>query len=284
MTAEQWCDVLHELGRLGTMRVKFQGGEPTLHPDFRELTKAARDAGMITATVTNGSVVARKPELLDYLEEIVVSLDSLRPEVHDGLRGAGSFEAATGAIEVALERRIRTYVNMALTQENVSDLEAMLAFCESQGMKMNAQPIKFGLDYYDDEARKIALTPEQIRGVHRQLAEWSRQGRSVMFSPWSYSRVLSWPDTSLNTIQSEEYSKCVAGSFSIHIDPNGDIVPCIPAMNSLAPKNILKDGLHEALRQARNHKCADCWSAYLNERKLLFKLRPAALLGFFRRG
>lgn len=284
MTTEQWCAALRELRKLGTMRVKFQGGEPTLRSDFREIAKAARDAGMLTAAITNGRAIAANPLLLDYLDELVVSLDSVRPEVHDRLRGRGSFAAAARAIDLALERGLRTYVNMALTQYNLADLEPMLLFCESKGMKMNAQPIKFGVQYYDDEARKLALTPDQIRAVHVQLAEWSRQRRAVMFSARSYLKALIWPDISLNTIRSEGNSKCMAGDFYVHINPNGDIVPCIPATTGIAAKNILKDGLYEALRHTKRHKCGDCWSAYLNERKLLFGLHPVALREFFRRG
>ena len=42
MTTEQWIQVIRGLGRLGTMRIKFQGGEPTLRTDFSELCEEVR--------------------------------------------------------------------------------------------------------------------------------------------------------------------------------------------------------------------------------------------------
>jgi hypothetical protein len=48
--------------------------------------------------------------------------------------------------------------------------------------------------------------------------------------------------------------------------------------------NIRHDGLEEALRHAKWHDCGDCYTAYLNERKLLFSLRPSALWQMVRRG
>lgn len=284
LSTEQWIQVFRELRKLGTIRIKFQGGEPTLRPDFYELSREAWNAGMITSTVTNGICVASNPELLDYIKEVVVSLDSLSPEINDQLRGEGAHAGAIKAIEISLQKGKKTYVNMALTQKNVAGMEEMLEFCESKGMRMNAQPIKFGVEYYDDEAKEIALTHEQIRNVHLQLAEWKKQGRSVLFSAASYLQVLDWPDLDVNAVQIQGYSKCMAGNFYFHIDPDGDIIPCIPFCSEFTPKNILRDGLYEALLHTRYHHCGDCWSMYLNERKSLFKLQPAALVEFFKRG
>ena len=42
-------------------------------------------------------------------------------------------------VDVALQRGLRTYVNMVDTRENFSDLEALLEFCEDRGVLMNAQ-------------------------------------------------------------------------------------------------------------------------------------------------
>jgi MoaA/NifB/PqqE/SkfB family radical SAM enzyme len=284
MTTEQWRTIIRGLRALGTIRIKFQGGEPTLRPDFAELCWEARNAGMITSTVTNGMKIASRPELLDPLREVVVSLDSLRPEVNDSMRGEGAYEGAMAAIHLALEKGLKTYVNMALCQVNLKDLESMLTFCESKGMKMNAQPIKFGVIYYDDESRQLALAPSQIREFHLQMIKWKKQGRGIMFSASSFLRALDWPDLTQNTIRSQVDSDCMAGKFYFHINPDGDVIPCIPHNADFTPKNILKDGLYEALRHVRYHNCGDCWSPYLNERKALFKLRPAALLEFTKRG
>jgi MoaA/NifB/PqqE/SkfB family radical SAM enzyme len=284
LTTEQWYRILRELRRLGTLRIKFQGGEPTLRPDFLEICREARRLGMITSAVTNGMKTSAKPELLDPLMEVVVSLDSLRPDVNDFMRGPGAFEGATKTIDLSLERGIKTYVNMALCQKNLEDLEGMLTFCEQRGMKMNAQPIKFGVVYYDDSARLFALTPDQIREFHLQMINWKKQGRGIMFSVSSFQKALDWPDLTQNNMRCQGDSACMAGKFYFHIDPDGDVIPCIPHGADIRPKNILKDGLVEALRQVRHHNCGDCWSPYLNERKALSRFRPEAVIEFFKRG
>lgn len=60
--------------------------------------------------------------------------------------------------------------------------------------------------------------------------------------------------------------------------------PCVQHGAELTPKNMVRDGLEAALRNAQRHDCGDCCTAYLVERKALFALRPTALMEMMRRG
>jgi len=283
MTTEQWRAVIHRLGTLGTIRFKFFGGEPTLRPDFQELTSEVRRAGIIAAATTNGQIIPSRPELLDYLDELIVSLDSSNPESNDRLRGEGSYRRAVQTIELSLQRGIRTFVNMVLTRENLSDLEEMLEFCESKGVLMNAQPVAFGRGRYRSENQAYALTSEQIRTLHLNLARWKRQGRGLMFSAKSYQKVAEWPDHTILSVRSPGESPCVAGKDFIYIDANGDVIPCCQYESDFTPKNIVREGLDEALRHVRRHDCGKCWRVFYNERLAVFRLKPYALREVFRR-
>jgi len=284
MSTEQWKAVIRGLSRLGTLRIKFQGGEPTLRTDFRELCAEARASGMRTATITNGWPTAENPALLDYLHEVIVSLDSPRADVNDRLRGAGCHEHAVRTLELAAERGVRAYVNMVITRDTLPDVESMLEFCEARGFGLNAQPVGFGSASYDEAARPMALSPDETRTTQRRLAQWKREGRPLMFSPAAYEKALSWEDLGEPTTPSRGESSCMAGKFYVHIQPNGDVHPCVQHRAHFTAKNILSDGLDGALRHAQVHDCGDCWIAYLNERKNVWGLKPAALLAILRRG
>ena len=284
LSTGQWRDVIRGLGALGTLRIKFQGGEPTLRADFRELCAVSQEAGIMAAVVTNGFGIAESPALLDHLDEVVVSLDSPRAEVNDELRGPRCFEHATRTIDLARQRGVRVFVNMVLTSRNVADLEAMLTFCEAKGARLHAQPVAFGLAFYDERARALALSPDDVRAAHGRMAAWKREGRAMMFSAAAYEKVMRWPDLGALTEASEGPSGCMAGKDYVHIEPNGDVHPCVMHGPPFEPLNIVRDGLEAALRRAQRHECGDCWSTYLNERKLVFGLRPAALLEMARRG
>lgn len=284
LTTEQWRSIIRGIGELGTLRIKFQGGEPTLRADFRALCAEAQRAGIITAVTTHGLKIAAHPDLLDHLDEVVISLDSPTPEIHNRLRGPGTHAGAVQAIDLARERGRRTYVVMVVSRENYSQLEPMLEFCEGRGIRMHAQPVLFGRAPFDDTARHLALTDEQVRRMHRRLAEWKRQGRALMFSEPTYQKVAEWPDHGVLTTRSRAESSCMAGEFYVHIEANGDVWPCSQHGANFTPKNVIRHGLAEALRHVRHHDCGECFTAYLNERKAVFGLRPAALLEIARRG
>jgi MoaA/NifB/PqqE/SkfB family radical SAM enzyme len=239
---------------------------------------------MIAAVVTNGLGIADEPEIADHLDEVVVSLDAVTPEIHDRLRGAGTHARVVRAIDNALDRGVPTYVVMVVSTFNYDELEAMVEFCERRGLKMNAQPALFGRSYFDDTARSIGLEHDQIREMHTRLAEWKRRRRPLMFSAATYNRVVSWPDYDEVSTRSEGRSRCFAGRFYAHIDPNGDVTPCQQHDSDLVPRNVIRDGLEEALLHAAHHHCGDCYPTYLNERKALFGLRPSALIEVLRRG
>ena len=52
------------LYRRGIRYVKFQGGEPLLHPDIVSLVEAVRAAGIRPASITNGWLLPQKIENL----------------------------------------------------------------------------------------------------------------------------------------------------------------------------------------------------------------------------
>jgi MoaA/NifB/PqqE/SkfB family radical SAM enzyme len=283
LSTREWGDALRGLAEAGTIRVKFQGGEPTLRKDFREISAAAQSAGLVTAVVTNGTMIAKDPSLLDGLNEVVVSLDALTAARHDRYRGAGSHAAAMRALETALARGLPTYVNMVVHRDTVQELEPMLEFCESRGYRLNAQAVMFGHDYQDSTAEALRLPELDERAIYRQLAAWKRAGRALMFAASTYERTSRWPDFTELTRSSDGPSTCMAGRFYVHIEPNGDVHPCGIHRGPFIPLNLAREGLDAALRNAAVHSCGDCSLAYLNERKAVFGLRPSALLEVVRR-
>ncbi len=285
MTTEQWREAIRGLASCGALRIKFQGGEPTLRQDFAELCRTARSEGMITAVTTNGVQIADDPTLLDGLDEVVVSLDSVTAGLHDDVRGAGTHEAAVRAIDEARERGVKTYVVMVVGRRNVDDVEAMIGFCEERGIRLHAQPIVFGRAPYDDAARSLGLDDAGVRALHHKLAEWKRAGRPLMFSAASYLRVTRWHDFGRLTENSPGPSRCMAGRDYVHVQPDGDVWPChLHGATGFVPGNVVRDGVEAALLAARRHNCGDCFTTYLNERKAVFGLRPHALAEVLRRG
>jgi MoaA/NifB/PqqE/SkfB family radical SAM enzyme len=284
LTTEQWLTTLRGLARLGTLRIKFQGGEPTLRHDFKTLCAESRRLGILTAVVTNGIRLVEQPDLYDELDEVVVSVDGPVAELHDAQRGPGTHAVAVEALTQARRRGLPAFAVMVATRDTLPHVEEMLDFTERLGVGLHVQPVIFGRAAFDDGARGIALRDDEVRALHHRLAAWKRAGRRLMFSARVYERVSAWKDFGELTTRSAGTSGCMAGRFYVHIEANGDVWPCHQNGSTLRPKNIVKDGLVEALRHVQNHDCGDCFTAYLNERKQVFGLDPRAVLELIRRG
>lgn len=284
MTTAQWCDLVGRLATLGTYRIKFQGGEPTIRKDFDEICQAAKRAGLVTAVTTNGYGLASCPDHLRHLDEVVVSLDALSPELHDRYRGSGSHATGMHALDLAKTKGCKVYINMVVHRDTLHELEPMLEFCERRGLGLNAQAVMFGKEYQDDEAKFLALSHHDEQQMYQRLAGWKRQGRPLMFSADSYERTSRWPDYRTLSVRGRSPSTCMAWHDYIHIEPNGDVHPCGLHGASYTAKNVLRHGLEAALLNAQHHDCADCSLVYLNERKALFGLRPSAVREVLRRG
>lgn len=284
MSTAQWIDTIERFRTVGTMRIKFQGGEPTTRKDFAEICRATQSAGVLTAVVTNGIAIAKQPRLLDALDEVVVSLDAVTPALHDRHRGAGTHALAVRAIEEALARGRRAFVNMVVTTDTIGQVEPMLDFCEARGIGFNAQPAMFSRHYQDPAAASLGLSASDEHALERRLAAWVREGRGLMFSAGAHDHAARWPDYTSPTTPSRGESTCMAGRFYVHLEPNGDVFPCVLQGSPFVPMNIVTDGFDAALLNARHHTCGDCFLPYLNERKALFGLRPAAVLAWLKRG
>lgn len=84
LSREEAIEVVQQLAEIGFEKITFAGGEPTLCPWLTELITTAKDAGLTTMIVTNGSQLtdAFLQNNKGKLDWIAVSIDSLNPETN----------------------------------------------------------------------------------------------------------------------------------------------------------------------------------------------------------
>lgn len=129
---EQALTVVEQLAAAGFDKITFAGGEPTLCPWLGELIELAKQRGLTTMLVTNGSRLLT-PGWLDthgaHLDWVVLSIDSADPSTHERLGRsvagqAGGALAAEHYLVIAAElrrRSVRLKVNTVVTTENAGE-------------------------------------------------------------------------------------------------------------------------------------------------------------------
>ncbi len=274
--------ILSEFARLGTVRIKFLGGEPLLRNDIGELIAEVRRLGMRSAMVTNGFLIPEKMEMVRQLDELVISLDG-NEEAHDRQRGRGTWRRVMRAVEACAAEELDFFLTAVVTRESAGDVDWLLETARRFGVMVNFQIPQFNEEMYGKDARAWMPSPEAIRAILVKIIAAKEAGAPVLFTARSYRHTHGWVDFSQERVERPgELSPCTAGRYFLQMEPNGDIYPCVLHVGTFQPKNAARDGVETAWRHAQRHSCFDCYNTWLNENRAIFDLRPEVLSNFWR--
>lgn len=224
-------DVLAAAERYGVLEVVLSGGEPTLHPQFKQVLDATHMLSRTAAVlITNATRVDdARAQLIGEanLARVCVSLDSADPEVHALARGDNHARVLAGL------RRIRSTglpvtVISVVHQGNYRRIGELSEWLLAEGL---ADQHHLCSPSYSGEARQhypaLALrhddylaVQEQIDARHESLA---RQGLFVTFNSF-------WPATGQRSsvvdagrsLTLQQVSEQVKGVL-LHVRPNGEM-------------------------------------------------------------
>lgn len=138
LSTAQCLEVVRQLAALGVREVTLIGGEAYLRPDWLELVRAVRAAGMDCSLGTGG--LALTPRLVGLakdagLQSASVSLDGLK-DVHDAVRGVpNSYERALAAVQAIAAAGLVAAVTSQLNRRSMAQLDAMLEAIADAGAK-----------------------------------------------------------------------------------------------------------------------------------------------------
>lgn len=223
MDFDLWCGrIIPQLKQVGVRSLTLSGGgEPTLHPQFRELASAALAAGLPLGLYTNATLLSA--ELAAFIKAnfrwVVVSLDEPCAEEYREAKQSDQFEAALTGIRrlVSAAGAARITISFLLRPTNLNRIEEMLRVYRSLGAdRVEFRPIV--LTHYEDPTRLL----EPPFWVDEAVTALGRLG------------LLSAPDVEvpLDKFQhlrrwERAYPVCHAVRFTGVITPNGKVWVCV---------------------------------------------------------
>jgi radical S-adenosyl methionine domain-containing protein 2 len=134
-------EILRAIRRAGVHKVTFSGGEPTLHPHIIGLAQYAKEIGLSTSIVTNGTKITPEFARLigNCLDVVAVSIDSSleSTEVSLGRGTGGHVRQALTACRLVKSEGIRLKVNTVVTKLNwTEDLRHMIELIAPERWKV----------------------------------------------------------------------------------------------------------------------------------------------------
>lgn len=159
-----WKRFFAELGECAVMDVTFQGGEPFLREDLRELIESVIENRMRFSILSNGTRITE--EMAGFIAEtgrcdtVQVSIDGSTADVHDAFRGTGSFDAAVGGVRTLQQFGLPVSVRVTIHRRNVNDLDNIARFIlDDLGLPGFSTNSAGSLGVCRQNAAEVLLTP-----------------------------------------------------------------------------------------------------------------------------
>ena len=135
-----------EADKLGMYEVLIEGGEPLVCKELYEIIQIFGADRFYIEMTSNGYLlteqVAQKLKQAG-MSRVSISLDSTKPEIHDGYRGVkGAYEHALKALENAKNAGMQASVNFLVGHYNIhsGEIEEIAEFCQKHDYHFSIVP------------------------------------------------------------------------------------------------------------------------------------------------
>lgn len=263
---EDFLSLLREWNKVNNINEKGQinltGGEPFIREDIWKVLDFIKknNSELTFGILTNGSLLTEEivKRLKDYSPKIVqISLDG-GEEVHDKIRGEGSFKEVTKALKLLKKYNIKALVSFTANRGNIEEFREVVKVSRKYGaykvwtdrmVPVSSENMVESLNN-DETVKYINIIKREQKRLLNRVSKTKVSGeRSLQF---------------LNG-NNPCYS-CSAGDGLIILMPNGDVMPCrrLPIIAGNIKKSSLKDIYFNSLefKKLRNLKipkeCEGC--------------------------
>ncbi|MCD7819065.1 MAG: radical SAM protein [Lachnospiraceae bacterium] len=271
-TAQEWIRLGEIAKEKGMLYLLLTGGEPFSRPDFREIMEGLHRLGLLISINSNATLI--DDETVAWLKEVPptrmnITLYGASNETYARLcRNPQGFTQVTHAIHLLKEAGISIKINCSVTPHNADDLEEIFAFCEREGLIIQATsymfpPLRRNASMIGKNER---FTPEEAAWYSAKI-EYLSNGKERFLEHVAANDLEGLPvdqDSDCQDIEGEGM-RCRAGKCSFWVTWDGRFLPCgmLPATN--AP-DVFQIGFDEAWKQVTEEaaairlpaKCKNC--------------------------
>jgi len=241
------------------------GGEPFLRSDIFKVLEEIKSRGFGLSILSNGVLINReKAKMLSTLGITGVQVSMEGPEeVHESIRGKGSFSSAIKGVQHLLEAGISVTLNVTLSDINADYFMEMVELSSSIGVQ------RLGFSRLVPSGRGASLLhtmlkKTKVKKLYETILSLKLDGLEIVTGDPVFSQMLS---SNTKDSGSVPLGGCAAGVSGMTILQDGTITPC--RRLNVPIGNIRKDSLRElwatsgVLLKLRNRnyysdKCGRC--------------------------
>lgn len=240
----------------------ISGGEPLLSEHLFQVAEELASKDFEWYLLTNGTLVTvevAKQLKRQRVAGVQVSLEGPR-DIHDAIRGEGTYDAAVKGIRQLLAEGIMVIANMTLSQMNAQSMELMIF----EMKKLGVQRLGFSRMVPMGRATEIAglFEQEAVKKLYTELMAKKEPGLELVTGD-PLAMQLRHKGQQLNVA----CGGCAAGVSGLTLRADGIVVPC--RRLDIPIGNVRSDSLREIwatsdiltrlrTRECYNSKCGSC--------------------------
>ncbi|MBI4919057.1 radical SAM protein [archaeon] len=217
LNTEEIIRGINALKNKGFSHIKFTGGEPFVRKDLVEVLEYAANSGLVVDVSTNASLVTKeKAQRLASagLNMVHVSVDGHIKEIHDGVRGEGTFVRTLNGLQNIVNEGIYVRVGTVIFKQNDSYLRNVVELCLQQGV--------------NEVIFSIMEPAGRIAGDYSSVTQKSAQELADTIDELSLGyigRIKVHHNFNPNA-ENSTCSSCPGGKKFLYIDNLGRVSPC----------------------------------------------------------
>lgn len=219
MTTQHIFRLLEEWAGMGVFSVIITGGEPTIHPDFIEITRYAHSLGFTVGIATNGMPLT--DQLLSQIPQDDVIISISIDEAHgQGNKGESDFDFVTRRLLKVRDYGFNTSIMTTTTHDNAPQLNQIITWAIENDVSLRSVPfVPMGRGSLYREMINTSADVEMAARFWLAEEAWERV-RDVKLGLCT-GKVFNFLLTMVFALR-----RCMSGRGLCYVNSGGDIYPC----------------------------------------------------------
>lgn len=169
-------NIIRKFSNFPISNIILSGGEPLAHNDILEVLSEIHKINLPYVIETNGLLITQ--EIIDLLRShqttksctrLVLSIEGSTAEVHDQIRGKGTFNRLIEKVKLLKQNELSFGVNYTINQTNLNDVENILYWSKEQNLDFLTLGFIIPLGRAEKNIKLLALTKDDIIAVIEKL-------------------------------------------------------------------------------------------------------------------
>lgn len=256
-TGEEWLKLGKEMLQSGTLFLLLTGGEPLLHPDFKDIYLGLQQMGMILTLNTNATMIdeawaeffgKNKPRRIN------ITLYGASNETYEKLcHYPNAFDKVINAVKLLRSQKVDVRLGCSVTPANKDDLYKMYEI--AKGLDVPIETDSYMLPATRERENSFQeqnrLLPEEAAKIRIDMLRVEKGEET--FEEYR-KRMLNQVERFIPSEEIECEGTCLAGKCSFTINWQGKMRPCV--ISTEPEQNVFEVGFEEAWKRVGESFCS----------------------------